>query len=101
MFLLTVSRQVAVMVHTVSSKLPSNKKEATQVILFCRQCSAIKAAYIGVDGLEDEGIPFALTPAIAIQGILDYRRTSGRKMYSGVIAKVGEEEYFVRESVRY
>jgi hypothetical protein len=41
--------------------------------------------------LEDDNVPFALTPAIAIQGIINYQRTSGRKMYMGAIAKSDKE----------
>lgn len=40
-----------------------------------------------------ENVPFALTPAIAIQGVINYNKTSGRKMYSGAIAKLDEELY--------
>ena len=37
--------------------------------------------------------PFALTPAIAMQGIINYQTNSGHKMYSGSIAKLDEELY--------
>jgi hypothetical protein len=42
---------------------------------------------------EEEENLFALTPAIAIQGIVNYKKTSGRKLYSGAIAKLDEELY--------
>jgi hypothetical protein len=43
--------------------------------------------------LEEENVPSALTAAIAIQGIINYQRTSGCKMYMGAIAKLEEELY--------
>jgi hypothetical protein len=38
-------------------------------------------------------VPFALAPAIAIQGIINYHKASGHKMYAGAIVKLDEELY--------
>jgi hypothetical protein len=36
---------------------------------------------------------FALTPAVAIQGVIDYSTSEGRKIYSTATAKLDEELY--------
>jgi hypothetical protein len=36
---------------------------------------------------------FTLTPAITIQGIVNYQKASGRKLYLGATAKLDEELY--------
>jgi hypothetical protein len=46
------------------------------------------------ESLDNENVPFAQTPAIAIQGIINYQMTSGRKMYMGAIAKFLDEELY-------
>jgi hypothetical protein len=45
------------------------------------------------EDLEEEEVPFALTPAIAVQGVINFKKTAGRKMYSGAITKLDEELY--------
>jgi hypothetical protein len=45
------------------------------------------------DESDETEVPFALTPAIAIQGIINYQKTSGRKLYLGATAKLDEELY--------
>ena len=42
---------------------------------------------------EPEGIPFAITPAIALKGILDYRTNSGRKHYERATQTLEEEKF--------
>ena len=37
--------------------------------------------------------PFALTPAVAVQGVIDYNTTEGRKLYGNAIHKLDEELY--------
>jgi hypothetical protein len=36
---------------------------------------------------------FALTPAVAVQGIIDYKTTEGRKLYSNATYKLDEGLY--------
>ena len=38
-------------------------------------------------------IVFALTPAVAVQGIIDYNTTEGRKLYGHATYKLDEELY--------
>ena len=43
------------------------------------------------DEFLDEPIPFALTPAQAITGLIDYRTSQGSKLYNGATSKLSEE----------
>ena len=42
---------------------------------------------------EEDIVPFALTPAVAVQGVIDYNTTEGQKLYSTAIYKLDDELY--------
>jgi hypothetical protein len=50
---------------------------------------------MSVAGSESSGsdVPFALTPAVAITGVINYRKTSGRKLFESATSKLDEELY--------
>ena len=47
----------------------------------------------GSDNESAENARFALTPAMALEGIIDYKTTRGRKMYASATAKLSEDLY--------
>ena len=44
-------------------------------------------------GADDDNVPFALTPAMAHEGIIDYTTARGRKMYAAATSKLSEDLY--------
>ncbi len=47
----------------------------------------------GSDNEAVRNVQFALTPAMALDGIIDYKTTRGRKMYAAATAKLSEDLY--------
>ena len=44
-------------------------------------------------GANEDNVPFALTPAMAHEGIIDYTTARGRKMYAAATSKLSEDLY--------
>ena len=57
------------------------------------QRSGDEESYIESDHPEEKEFEFALSPAMAYNGIIDYSTTQGRKMYSAATAKLSEDLY--------
>ena len=47
----------------------------------------------GSDSEDAGNVQFALTPAMALDGIIDYKTTRGRKMYAAATTKLSEDLY--------
>ena len=43
--------------------------------------------------VEEDEVIFALTPAIAVQGVIDYKTNEGRKLYGSATYKLEDELY--------
>ena len=55
------------------------------------QRSGDEESYIESDHPEEKEFEFALSPAMAYNGIINYSTTQGRKMYSAATAKLSED----------
>ena len=57
------------------------------------QGSGDDESYNASSHTEEKEFEFALSPAMAYNGIIDYSTTQGRKMYSAATAKLSEDLY--------
>ena len=59
----------------------------------CAKDNGTKLELDAMDGEQDAPPPFALTPATAIGGVIDYTTSTGRKLYSSATAKLEETAF--------